>query len=258
MTGFDNVACPANAVSSGEVACSEVFLYDAAAGALRCASCAPSGEAPLGRTSVSQRTTPSPAFPQPSYLTDSGRLYFDTPNSLSVFDTNGGVEDVYQFEPEGVGECARPEGCVSLISAGRSGVDSNFLSADAGGRNVFFVSRDRLTPKDRDDLFDLYDAREGGGIASETEIARGECQGEACQAPPAPPEDPTPASAAFEGAGNVNEGAKKRKRKRSCPKGRARRHNRCVKRHRRHRKKRHGHHRAKRHARANANRGGHR
>jgi hypothetical protein len=257
LTGFDNVV---SACGGGEElrACTEVYLYDAAGGALRCASCAPSGEAPLGWTSVSLRDGPSPAFPQPGYLTDSGRLYFDTQNSLSAFDTNGGVEDVYQFEPEGTGECARPEGCVTLISAGRGGVDSNFLGADANGRNVFFVSRDRLTLKDRDDLFDLYDAREGGGFVSETEIARGECQGEACQAPPAPPEDATPASASFAGAGNVREAAQgKKKKKKSCPRGSARRHNRCVKRHRKHRRHK-MRHRAKRRARAGADRGGRR
>ena len=31
------------------------------------------------------------------------------------------------------------------------------------------------------------------------------CEGEACQGTPSPPNDPTPASAAFQGAGNVKE-----------------------------------------------------
>ena len=72
-----------------------------------------------------------PTLPQPRYLTDSGRLYFDSQDSLSPFDTNEGVEDVYEFEPEGVGGCKRRAGCVALISAGREGVDSNFLAADS-------------------------------------------------------------------------------------------------------------------------------
>ena len=54
---------------------------------------------------------------------------------------------------------------------------------DESGKNVFFTTRDQLTLKDKDELIDLYDAREDGGIPAETEVARTECQGEACQAP---------------------------------------------------------------------------
>ena len=61
-------------------------------------------------------------------------------------------------------------------------------------------------------LIDLYDAREGGGIPAETETGRGECQGEACQLAVSPPNDPTPASSSFEGAGNVNEEPKAAKK----------------------------------------------
>ncbi len=44
---------------------------------------------------------------------------------------------------------------------------------DESGANVFFTTRDRLVPKDRDDLVDLYDARENGGFANETEGSSG-------------------------------------------------------------------------------------
>ena len=103
-------------------------------------------------------------LPQPRYLGNSGRLFFDSQDSLSAFDTNEGVEDVYQFEPEGVGGCGREGGCVGLISAGSEAVDSNFLAADESGKNVFFTTRDRLVGADTDELIDLYDAREGGGF----------------------------------------------------------------------------------------------
>jgi hypothetical protein len=104
-----------------------------------------------------------------------------------------------------VGSCTRAGGCVSLISAGHEPYDSNFLAVDATGRNVFFTTRDRLSPRDVDGLYDLYDAREGGGFAAETETRRGECQGEACLPAAASPADATPASAGFHGAGNVTE-----------------------------------------------------
>jgi hypothetical protein len=218
-TGYDNTgAC---AYSSTELKfvpslpCPEAYLYDSATGELRCASCNPSGEAPLGPTNLTRIANAQGSLPQPRYLTDSGRLYFDTGDTLSVFDTNEGVEDVYQYEPQGVGTCTREGGCVTLISAGHEGVDSNFVTMDPSGKNVFFTTRDQLALKDHDDLIDLYDAREGGGIASESETARGECQGEACQPLYVAPNDPTPGSSSFEGAGNVEEkkAAKKHKKK---------------------------------------------
>jgi hypothetical protein len=204
LTGYD---------SEGE---EEVFVYSAASGGLLCASCGPLGLAPLGPSRLplvpSEPAREDPIAP-PRYMLDNGRLYFDSQNSLTPTDSNHGVEDVYQYEPQGVGSCKRASGCISLISAGREPVDSNFLAVDETGSNVFFTSRDQLVLKDRDDLIDLYDAREGGGIASETETSRGECQGEACQQPVMPPNDPTPGSSTFEGAGNVMRGnAKKRHR----------------------------------------------
>ena len=214
----------------------EVFIYDSLSGKLACASCNPSQEKPLGgarlRTNISSSLG---SLPQPRYLTDSGRVYFDSRDSLSVFDTNEGVEDVYQYEPEGVGGCKRAEGCINLISAGHEPVDSNLVTTDETGKNVFFTSRDRLVLKDKDGLIDLYDAREGGGIPAESEVARNECQGEACQVSVSPPNDPTPGSSTFQGAGNVTEPkaakkhAKKHKKKRHAKKyahKRAAKHNR--------------------------------
>jgi hypothetical protein len=177
--------------------CPEVYLYDSQTAALLCASCSPGGAPPRG-PSVLRRMNP-----QPRYLTDSGRLYFDSQDALSQFDTNGKVEDVYQYEPDGIGSCTREAGCVSLISAGRGGADSNFLAIDASGDNVFFTTRDRLNKPDQDEAVDLYDARVGGTPLVEPEVL--ECQGEACQPPISPPNDPTPGSASFDGAGNVVE-----------------------------------------------------
>ena len=201
--------------------CEEVFLYDSVTGRLSCPSCNPAGRAPLGNSALPLNNTSSAHFePQQRFIADSGRLYFDTQDSLSTFDTNEGVEDVYQYEPEGVGTCERVGGCVKLISAGTEPADSNFLAIDESGKNVFFTTRDQLALKDKDDLIDLYDAREDGGIASETETSRSECQGEACQVPVSPPNDPTPGSSTFEGAGNVVEtkAAKKHKKKRHAKK----------------------------------------
>lgn len=215
LTGYDNVGpCAFNSEGVIPGPCPEAFLYDSASGELACASCSRAAIAPLGASTLRLIQGAGPSFPQPRYLSDSGRLFFDSQDTLSSFDTNEGIEDVYEFEPQEVGGCGRPDGCVSLISAGTGSEDSNFLAADPSGKNVFFTSRDQLAQKDRDDLIDLYDAREEGGAAAESEPARAECQGEACQPLVSAPNDPTPGSSLIEGAGNVNEGkAKKHKHK---------------------------------------------
>jgi hypothetical protein len=179
--------------------CQEVFLYAAETGELRCVSCNPTGTPPIGSASL-PRFRELDVTPTPHYLMNSGRLFFDTGDSLSAFDTNGRVEDVYEFDPERVGDCTDPAGCVRLISAGRSGADSNFLAADSEGRNVFLTTRDQLVRADDDALIDVYDAREGGGFPP-TEGA-GDCQGEACLPSVSPPVDPAFASAGFRGPGD--------------------------------------------------------
>ena len=218
LTGYDNVG-PCEEISGtgkfSQTPCPEVFIYDSAAAELRCASCNRGGAAPLG-WSVLRLINGAPH--QARYLSDSGRLYFDSEDSLSPADTNEGAEDVYQYEPGGVGDCKEAQGCVDLISAGSEAEDSNFLAADATGANVFFTTRDRLRARDRDDLIDLYDAREDGGIAAETETSRAECQGEACQPAPVVPEAPNLGSAALRGGGNLG----KAPRKPRCPKGKRR------------------------------------
>ena len=226
-TGSPNIgACqyePNTLEYVGSVPCEEVFLYDSQTGKLACASCNPVGEHPHGGSFLRLATQAQGYLSQPRYLTDQGRLFFDSRDSLSVNDTNGKVEDVYEFEPEGVGSCTKEGGCVSLISAGHEPTDSNFFALDENGKNVFFTSRDRLVLKDNDDMIDLYDAREGGGFSSETETGRSECQGEACQPQVVVPNDPTPASSSFEGAGNVSEtkAAKKHKKKHAKKKHKA-------------------------------------
>jgi DNA-binding beta-propeller fold protein YncE len=231
LSGYDNTG-PCG-VEGKLIPCEEAFLYDSQSGELLCPSCNRSGAHPLGDSTLRLIQGSDSSLPQPRYMLDNGRLYFDTQDSLTPFDTNEGVEDVYQYEPEGIGSCERESGCVNLISAGHEPIDSNLLAVDESGKNVFFTTRDQLVLKDRDDLLDLYDAREGGGIASETETSRGECQGEACQPAISPPNDPTPGSSSFEGAGNVVEGkqAKKHHRKKRHAKKKAHRnkHKRAAK-----------------------------
>lgn len=226
LTDYDNVG-PASArcltVEGVPVPgpCGEAFLYDSMTREIVCASCNPSGAAPIGGAQLPLIEGPS-SLPQPNFLTDSGRLYLDSEDSLSPFDTNEGAQDVYQWEAAGVGTCTREGGCLALISSGRESSDSNLVTADFSGKNVFFTTRNRLVPADQDQLIDLYDGREFGGFPSESVLPPGECQGEACQVPQLAPAEPPPASATLTGPGNV-------KPSKACKKGRVKKKGKCVK-----------------------------
>lgn len=226
LTGYDNIG-PCESDHEGgflDVPCPEVFLFDSAQGDLLCASCNPSNARPLGWAVLRFIFEASGSIDQPRYLTDSGRLYFDSEDSLVPADTNDGAEDVYQFEPGGVGPCSRGEGCVSLLSGGRNRADSNFLAMDATGKNIFFTTRDRLVPADNDELVDLYDAREGGGFAFESELPPGKCTGETCQPPPPSIAPVPPASSTLVGSENVRPSKPKK-----CKKGKVKRGGKCIK-----------------------------
>ena len=216
----------------------EVYLYEAG-GALRCISCNPSGARPEGATLESSFSVPG-HFPTniwaaawiPGWehellaqriLSDDGsRAFFNSFDRLVLGDTNG-IQDVYQWQLPGTGDCtetdpsfsALNEGCISLISSGQSPQVSEFVDATPNGNDVFFTTGSSLVKPDPG-LVDIYDARVGGGFDYPTTSAG--CEGETCQGTPAPPNDATPASAAYNGPGNVNEAAKRKKQKKKSKK----------------------------------------
>jgi Tol biopolymer transport system component len=221
----------------------EVFLYDRTSGRLDCVSCNPTGARPNGvfdvggltfveQLLVDQGTTqsipkwrgswlagnipgPTPVengvgFMQ-SYLSrvlsDDGRLFFNSSDALMPQDTNG-REDVYEFEPQGVGGCARAGGCVSLISSGTSPEESAFLDASQSGNDVFFLTQARLVPADVDSSFDVYDAHvcSAASPCVSAPVSPPACtSGDSCKAAPSPQPEIFGAapSATFSGTGNV-------------------------------------------------------
>src|SRR5262249_27835001 len=94
------------------------------------------------------------AFNQSRYLLNSGRLYFNSSQSLVPQDENGSKQDVYQYEPpgtigpDGAVQCTEASetfgeaslGCVSLISSGRDTHESAFIDASESGNDVFFLT----------------------------------------------------------------------------------------------------------------------
>jgi hypothetical protein len=114
----------------------------------------------------------STALVQSRYLNDEGRLFFDSADALvpnvrvrtrreevKGASESVGVENVYEYEPAGVGGCEGGSGCVGLISSGASANESAFLEATPSGNDVFFLTAAQLLPQDTDTAFDIYDAR---------------------------------------------------------------------------------------------------
>jgi hypothetical protein len=206
LTGFDNAGRD-NACGANSARCFEVFEYRAGDEKLVCASCNPSGQRPLGGSNLSLifrgvNSIALSGFRQPGNLTaDDGRLFFESQDALTPADVNGRIQDVYEWEPEGVGSCGRPSGCVSLISSGQSPNDSMFLDATPSGDDAFLVTRERLLPQDEDEKLDLYDARVGGGFPPPPTPP---CGGQPCRGPSStPPALQGPASGGFSGPGNL-------------------------------------------------------
>jgi hypothetical protein len=179
LTGFDNSDA---SKASGGTPDEEVFLYSARTNTVVCASCNRFGQRPHGvfdTTSeelVADRqhiwngrwlaaSVPgwvefdghTAALHQPRYLSNSGRLFFNSSDALVPPDTNN-TEDVYQYEPNGVSDCASASGCVALVSSGKSQEESAFLDASEDGADVFFLTLAQLTSQDTDQSYDVYDA----------------------------------------------------------------------------------------------------
>jgi hypothetical protein len=212
--------------------CDEMYSYDAETGDLRCVSCNPTGEPPMGDV------TASASGP---FISDDGRTFFNTPDALVPEDTNGLI-DVYEFAD------GRPQ----LISSGTSNQDlfGGFINAvvlgyvfppehvgleavSADGVDVYFSTFDTLVPQDRNGEFvKMYDARTNGGIPfTPPDLpcpAADECHGANSE----PPQEPGLGSAAALNTETVS-------RKKSSKGHRARRKQHRGRHHKKQRNKRH-------------------
>lgn len=249
LTPYDNRGAPGVALP-GEAGLPQrqVYLYDAGADSLTCASCNPTGERPLGPSTipaaVANGTSPLAPRPyRPRALSEDGwRLFFDSYDDLALRDRSTSARrpdpDVYEWEAQGVGSCQREGGCLAIVSGGRSASGSTFLDASANGGDAFFLTSDSLVGADSG-AADVYDAREGGGFPDpERPIA---CVGDACQFLPSEPWDPQPGTL-VPSPGNPplridSTGAPRKKR---CAKGKVKRKGRCVRKHRKPATKRRG------------------
>lgn len=236
LTGYDSHFFPD--VSGETPVETEAFVYDQASEQLACATCIPSGAAPVEEiTPTFLPVSSSPTFMRRWISEDGTRAFFDTSQPLTAQDVNG-RQDVYEWEQEGASGCpveARSRlngGCLYLLSGGGGTDFSYLLDSSATGGDVFFATRAQLLPQDGNEKVDLYDARVDGGFP---EVALG-CTGTGCQGvPPSAPIFATPSSVTFTGVGNFELPSnatvtKKKSKPKGCKRGYVKRHGKCVKR----------------------------
>jgi DNA-binding beta-propeller fold protein YncE len=189
LTGYDNVK------PNGESAW-ELFLYGAGSGShpptLACASCNPTGEAPVEGGGVGHFLSERPQGRH--LLTNAGQVFFETSEALVPADTNS-ESDVYEYE----------EGHPYLISSGTSSAESNLEDLSESGDDVFFRSSQQLVSQDNQEGETvIYDARVAGGFV-EPSSPPACTTADACRA--AVPSQPSvygaPASQTFSGVGDL-------------------------------------------------------
>jgi hypothetical protein len=202
----------------------EMYSYTPSTESLICDSCNPDGKPPTANVEASQDGL---------FMTDDGRTFFSTEESLLPADTNAGI-DVYEFL----------DGHPQLITpgTGTGGVTSHYspearpglVAVSANGTDVYFSTFDVLTAEDHNGNFlKFYDARTDGGFPqpppNQPCAAAEECHGPGTE----PPGLPTQGTAATLAGGNAtpehHPKHHKKKAKKKHKKATAKHHHRAAK-----------------------------
>jgi hypothetical protein len=171
----------------------EIYVYDRVENRLSCVSCqndSPGGNRP------SSLPSPDRIFTQREQtVLDDGRVFYTSQEALAPADTNG-RSDVYEWDPATHRN--------RLITPGTADSNARLFTVTPDGRSVFFDTDQRLVGQDRDDIPDLYVARAGGGLPSQSAAAGvTTCAGDQCQGPPTVTPAPTNVGSEGVGPGNV-------------------------------------------------------
>ena len=160
--------------------CTQVYVYDAEADELSCASCRRDGQAPLGDagdpgTNAEERPQNQPG--RSRFMSHLGRMVhndgsvlFTSLDGLVAEDSNG-AKDAYRWR----------DGQVQLVSRGLAGHDSRFLDASEDGKTVFFSTTDPIVPTDTDKSVDVYMTRPGAGFTYPVADPVAPCSGGDCR-----------------------------------------------------------------------------
>jgi hypothetical protein len=217
LTGYNNSGPCGGIVTS---ACSELYRYQAgpegAPGRLTCVSCNPDRATPPSEDTLlagsgSGLTETFEAVMTRNLSENGERVFFQSPDALVADDTNGQT-NVYEWEADGEGSCTsetQNEGCLYLISSGTGEQSfSYFGDASPSGNDVFFFTRQALTPTEAGVNVNVYDARvctKGDHTCEkQSPVKPAECSEECANPYQPPPPPPSPASSQLTGNGNLD------------------------------------------------------
>jgi hypothetical protein len=160
----------------------EIYRYEATGNRLQCLSCIPTGEPAQSDASLQSSSREGSelfsalAWPE-NLRADGRRAFFESSEPLVASDGDS-LQDIYEWEDQGVGSCQQAGGCIYLISSPRSQRNEYLWAVSRSGDDVFILSSDLLVGSDVDETPSIYDARVGGGFP---EPATSICEGEGCR-----------------------------------------------------------------------------
>lgn len=169
----------------------QMYVFDAVLGDLRCVSCDPSGEPPVGDVRGSDNGL---------FMSDDGRAFFTTNSPIVPADTNGG-DDVYEYVN------GRPRLITTGAEVDDPGRLTGLVGVTADGVDVYFATLATLVPEDENGRFiKFYDARTNGGFPVSASIAPCAAADECHDAEGAKGAEPGISSTAYLGRrGNVSD-----------------------------------------------------
>jgi hypothetical protein len=173
----------------------QVYLYDANEDTLQCVSCPPAGVTPNPQGGSLDEEGPTIFLGSiPGDISNDGStIQFQTADALVPEDSNG-QPDVYLWV----------NGTNYILGTGSNPAPAIIGGMSKDGKDAFFLTRDALVPVDNDGgMYDVYDARVGGGLANQQKVPAAPCEGDACRPSPPPTPFNPPGSVDFNGKGNL-------------------------------------------------------
>jgi hypothetical protein len=191
LTGFDNLDARTSEPDQ------EIFLYDAEADSLSCASCGTTAAAPTSPASIRQPEENAIKVPIPLHLqrnvSNTGQVFFDTKNHLLEAVRNE-VSNVYEYEG----------GQLHLLSSGTAEAPSYFYEASSDGGDVYLITAQALTSASNSVELAIFDAKVDGGFPASSAANSEPCKGESCSGPQSiAPRPPAISSTSTSGSGNL-------------------------------------------------------
>jgi len=195
----------------------EMYRYDANSGVVRCMSCNPDGSPPSSDALGSMGGR---------FITDDGRVFFDTEEALDPRDSNG-AKDTYEFvdgRPQLIGTGTGEAGAGAIFTAESV---PGLYGVSADGTDVYFGTFETLVGQDRNGSGQLkfYDARTNGGFPfvppPPSCAAADECHGPSSGVPGALANG---TGANLGAGGNFKEAAKQHKKQKHKHKKKRRKH----------------------------------